>query len=59
MPGAHRDHIISNGRKGERGRVELFWKESCPLQEKKVDAKVEQVFCYQVVVVASGRPHWQ
>lgn len=49
--GAHGGHLISNGRKGDRGRVELFWNESCPLQEKKVDSKVKQglVFCYRVV----------
>ena len=49
--GAHGGHLISNGRKGDRGRVELFWNESCPLQEKKVDSKVKQglVFCSRVV----------
>lgn len=31
--------------------MELFWNESCPLQEKKVDAKVKRLlgFCYRVV----------
>ena len=49
--GAHGGRLISDGRKGERGRVELFWNESCPLQEKKGDAQVKRllVFCYRVV----------
>lgn len=28
--------------KGGQREVELFWNESCPLQEKKVDSKVKQ-----------------
>lgn len=38
----HTGCLISNGRKGDRGRVELFWSESCPLQEKESRFKVKQ-----------------